>query len=812
MLGIRSSADTGFSGPKSLIPNPSANMFRTLDRYVIRETLGPFLLALAVLTFVLEIPPIIDQGERLIAKGASVLIVSKVLLTLVPQSLGITIPMSLLIGLLMALGRLSADREVVALQACGVSLARLLRPVGALALAGCAATTYDMIVAVPAANQAFRELTYQVVSSWTEGQIRPHVFYQDFPGIVMYVGDASPEGGWRDVFVAETSQPDSPKIYTASQGEIRVDNVKKTIQMVLAGGQSHVIGDREPDKYEATQFQRVVLTLDPSTIFPREGPLKGDREMTIAELRQRIAEMDRQREQARRMGASEAPFSTHNQIMAIHQKFSIPVACLVFAVIALSLGVTTRKDGKLASFVLAGAVVYLYYIVMYIGQSLAKGGQVPPVLAAWLANILLGLGGSALFLRRLGAAERPIRVTLPFRSRASMGAGNSTAAASTSTSGRTMAIVRVPHFSIPGPTILDWYLMRLCARTLLLAGGVFLGLFYIATFIDLSDKLFKGTATGGMILALLWYSTPQFLYYVIPLAVLIGTLVTVGTITKNSELIVMKACGISLYRLATPLLTLALLASGVLFVLEERVLAYSNRHADVINNVVRGRAPRSAGALNRRWLAGQTGSIYHYVYFDRGANQLHGLSVYDFDRSGRALVRIMFLSEAVYRGSAEGEGTEWEARRGWVREILPTPAFGKFEVRDVHLESPSYFGSEEPDAELMNYSELSEYVAALQAGGFNVVPYLVSLHRKVAFPFVTLVMTLIAIPFAVTTGKRGALYGIGAGIVLAIVYWTAISVFAAIGSAGLITPVLAAWAPNVLFGIAAIYLVLTVRT
>ena len=787
-------------------------MFQTLDRYLIRETLGPFLLWLAGLTFVLEIPPVIDQGEKLIAKGASFAIVSKVLLTLVPQSLGITIPMSLLIGLLMALGRLSADREVVALQACGVSLARLLRPVAMLALAACGATMYVMIVAVPAANQAFRELTYQVVSSWTESQVRPHVFFQDFPNIVIYVGDSSPEGGWRDVFVADTGQPDSPKIYTASRGEIRIENTKRTIQMVLVGGQSHLIGRQEPEKYEATQFERVVLTLDPSTIFPREGPLKGDREMTIAELRQRVAQLERDREEARRIGGSEAPFSTHNQIMAIHQKFSIPIACLVFALIALPLGVSTRKDGKLASFVLGGAVVYLYYIVMYIGQSLAKGGQVSPVLATWLANILLGMCGVAYFGRRLGAAERPIRVTLPFRSRRPPSEAVDVGATSTARSGRAMLVVRAPHFRIPGPTILDWYLIRLCTRTLLMSAGVLLGLFYIATFIDLSDKLFKGTATGAMILALLWYNTPQYLYYIIPIAVLIGTLVTIGTITKNSELVVMKACGISLYRVAMPLLTLALLASGSLFLLEERVLAYSNRRASVLDNVVRGRQPRSGTALNRRWLAGQNGSIYHYVYFDRAANQLNGLSVYDFDRRRQALARITFISQAAYRGSADDEGTEWEARRGWVREILPGPAFATFEVRSVQLESPAYFSSEEPDAELMSYSELRDYVAALKAGGFNVVPYVVSLQRKVAFPFVTLVMTLIAVPFAVTTGKRGALYGIGAGIGLAIVYWTTISVFAAICSAGLITPLLAAWAPNILFGIAAIYLVLTVGT
>ena len=119
---------------------------------------------------------------------------------------------------------------------------------------------------------------------------------------------------------------------------------------------------------------------------------------------------------------------------------------------------------------------------------------------------------------------------------------------------------------------------------------------------------------------------------------------------------------------------------------------------------------------------------------------------------------------------------------------------------------------QQPDADRMTYSQLKQYVEELQASGFNVVPYLVALQRKLAFPCVTLIMTLIAVPFAVTTGRRGALYGVGAGIVLAIVYWTAISLFAALGSGGLMPPTLAAWAPNLMFGAVAAYLLLTVRT
>ena len=130
----------------------------------------------------------------------------------------------------------------------------------------------------------------------------------------------------------------------------------------------------------------------------------------------------------------------------------------------------------------------------------------------------------------------------------------------------------------------------------------------------------------------------------------------------------------------------------------------------------------------------------------------------------------------------------------------------------MDLEPPEYFKTERPDAELMNFRELEAYIEDLRASGFDVVSLLVALHRKISFPFVTLILTLIAIPFAVTTGPRGALYGVGVGISLAFVYWVVMSAFGAIGSAGLLAPTMAAWAPNLLFGASATYLLLTVRT
>ena len=138
--------------------------------------------------------------------------------------------------------------------------------------------------------------------------------------------------------------------------------------------------------------------------------------------------------------------------------------------------------------------------------------------------------------------------------------------------------------------------------------------------------------------------------------------------------------------------------------------------------------------------------------------------------------------------------------------------FKSFENTTAPFEAADYFVTEAREPDLMNFPQLRAYITELRSSGYDVLEHEVGLHRKIAFPFVTLVMTLIAVPFAVTTGRRGAMYGIGVGIVLALVYWTMISVFAAFGQGGLIDPMLAAWAPNLVFGAAAVYLLLTVRT
>jgi len=177
------------------------------------------------------------------------------------------------------------------------------------------------------------------------------------------------------------------------------------------------------------------------------------------------------------------------------------------------------------------------------------------------------------------------------------------------------------------------------------------------------------------------------------------------------------------------------------------------------------------------------------------------------------LARRTFAEFATYVGGPSGDA--WKMERGWTRELTDegvTRTFAPFTDSRVAIEPIGYFATQQPDERFMSYSQLRDYTARLSTSGLDVSGQLVALERKLSFPFVTIVMTLLAVPFAVTTGRRGAMYGIGVGIVIAITYWVAISVFAALGTGGLVPPALAAWAPNLLFGAGAGYLLLTVRT
>src|SRR6266853_3432580 len=395
--------------------------------------------------------------------------------------------------------------------------------------------------------------------------------------------------------------------------------------------------------------------------------------------------------------------------MMIQDKYALPVACCVMALIALALGVSNRKDGYLASFAIGFIVVFVYYVLMYLSRAAANGGVLYPDIASWVSPATFAVVGVILLIWRARATDRPMLIAWSVR-RARLSEPSDDANDASSRSDGGGFLFKTSRFGIPGTKLLDIYTSQQYLRVFGLTVLAALGVFYISTFIDLADKLFRGSATTALLLQFFYYQTPQYVYYIIPIAGLVATLVTIGTMTKNSELIVMRACGVSLYRTALPLLLFAVIASAILFGMQELVLARANQEADRLNSIIRGFPAQTLSELNR-WMASEKGDIYHYDFFDQRADRFARFTLYHLDPQAWRLSAVTYAENVslAVRDSAKGvREPAWRARNGWVQTVTsrrtknvvkPAVTYEPFAERELALEPPGYFKTEPPDSQ-----------------------------------------------------------------------------------------------------------------
>jgi LPS export ABC transporter permease LptG len=375
-----------------------------------------------------------------------------------------------------------------------------------------------------------------------------------------------------------------------------------------------------------------------------------------------------------------------------------------------------------------------------------------------------------------------------------------------------VVVIRIPRlpFRLPLPRVLDLYVARKYLSVTALSFVALLGLYYIATIIDKSERLSKNDATFGMLVEYLFLSTPQFVAYVVPMAALVAALASVGALTRTGELVVMRACGISIYRAALPIVLLALVWSGGLFYLDDRVLAHANRKAEVLDDAIKGNEPHTVNVLaNANWMAGKDGRLYHYAYFDPRTQTLHDLSIFTVNP------RPYRLLEHTHSARVTFDGVSWKSDGGWIQRFPTAEKVTRdhFAKGTLELPAPEQFsGMHNDEAALMTLPELRRHVEEQTGSGLRAAASRVQMHSRIAFPLVTIVMTLIGVPFGVTMGRRGALHGIGVAMILGFGYLGVNSFFLAAGQADVLPAALAAWAANLLFLAVAGYATLTVKT
>jgi LPS export ABC transporter permease LptG len=308
---------------------------------------------------------------------------------------------------------------------------------------------------------------------------------------------------------------------------------------------------------------------------------------------------------------------------------------------------------------------------------------------------------------------------------------------------------------------------------------------------------------------------PLVVNNVTPLAALVAVMITFGLLQKTSQVVALTASGQSVYRLAAPAVVCAIMLSGLVFVNQDYILPFTNRRQNNLRHLIRsGQEPPQTFYSTRQWIFGHESRIYNYGYFDPKNNSFADLNVIDLDRNQFGITRRLSARRAEWDESSR----EWLLSDGWERrfDLERAVYYEPFkEKRFALVEAPDYFKKDWRGSSSMTLAELQRKISDLSRSGFDVIDLRIALQSKIAFPATCLVMVLVALPFAFSVGKRGALFGVTIGIAIGLLFWGALGLFELFEQMGryeMLPPVLAAWGPNLLFGSTGLYLFLTSRT
>ncbi len=766
---------------------------RILDRYIVREVFRHAFLGLVVFTFVFFVPQLVRLTALFVRHTGSGTQIADLFLCIFPGVFAFTTPMAILIGVLLGLGRMSADSEIIALSALGIGRRRILLPVGVLATTGAIVTLAMTLWLAPLALRTFRGLETELYASQLNFAVQPRVFDERFPHEVLYVNDISASGTqWRGVFLAESGGENGSRLTLAESAIVIAAPKQGKLELHLKGGTTHDFDRADPDHYSVTAFGQSDWPIEVTGMAPAQQTrqIKND-ERSVREL-----------------AADNGP-NWREARVELQRRFAFPAACFAFALIAVPIGAQPRRGGRAAGSLIAVLLIAGYYLVLIFGSGLAREGTLPPVVGLWMGNALLVGCGLALLPRMeqfhgeirwfqwMGRLRAWMRLRRLRRTRARAAAARaandvrpqSEAAAQTSGS---------------FPRLMDLYLLRRFFSYFLLLMAAFVFLFEAFTFFELLDDIARHRVPFLIVIDYFRNLTPYLLYQLAPLGAMVATLVTVGVMSKNNEIVACKASGISLYRLAGPLLLAGVVLASALILVDDTYLPYANQRQDALRNQIKGRPPQTY-KQPERWIFGDNAKIYNYDLFDPNQNLFGGLSVVEIDPATFQVRRRVFASRAQWSDTQN----LWVLESGWVRDFSDgvIKRYERFNVKDLPelTEPPAYFHREVRQAFQMNWSELRRYIDGLHRAGFDVSALTVQLHRKLAFPLIAPISMLLAFPFAFLVGTRGAIGGVAVGVAIAILYWLGAELLTAMGGVGQLPPLLAGWAPDIIFFFLGLY-------
>jgi len=778
---------------------------RILDRYICREVIADSWLGLAVFTFVFFVPQLVRLMSLVVQHAATAKETATLLLCSLPPVLIFTIPMSMLVGVLIGLGRLSADSEIVALNASGVSLRRLLLPVGGIALAATILTFVITLWLGPLSLRTLTSLEDRLRVSQASLAIQPRVFDERFPHIVLYVEDVAASGmRWRGVFLADSSSSTVSKLTVARNAIVVADPRTGKLSLHLDDVSTHEYSPQNPDHYDlsTSAVESMDLPFSQSDNAANGARSLNDRERTVRQL-------------LTVSGAGSRGARTEFQ-----QRIALPIACLIFALLGVPVGVRPRRGGRAAGFVITILLICGYYLFFVTGVHFAQNGVLSPVIGVWTANTVT-LAVALILLRRIEQIHPEAR-WLDHLRRSLLHQQKMPRAAAQTLPANSTAIARATVLIEPSrsrqsrtwafPLIFEQYILGAFFYWVVLMLASFMILFDAFTLFDLLGDIAKNHIPISVVLDYFAHLLPMMIYELLPLAALVATLITLGLLSKNNEITAFKASGISLFRLALPLILAGTLLSGGMFLLDDSLLPYANQRQDALHSRIKGRPAETYFQPTRQWIFGGHDKIYNYQLFDPYNNSFDGLNIFELNPSTFQVRRRIYANRAYW----EPNLNSWILEQGWVRDFVNSSvsSYTPFRVDSFAevSEQPSYFKREVFQYNQMNWWQLRNYIGSLQKAGFETSRLSVEWYKKIAFPLIATIIVFLAIPFSLLVGTRGAVGGIALAVGIGIAYWSIAALFEAFGAVGQLPPFLAAWAPDAIFAFAGLYFFLKMPT
>lgn len=789
---------------------------RILTRYILGEILSHTLIGCALFTFILFMPQLPHILEVVVRNSSTLTNMAEIFLFTLPNLFKVTIPMSVLVGVLLGLSRLAADSEIIAMRATGLGIGYFVRVSSIVAISGTLLGLANSLYLAPRANQAILEMEQSLETSQASYEIQPRVFYEDFKNYVLYVQDVRAGTGasnWRQVFMADVSDRSNPIITTAASATVVSDSAQELL-MRLRDGSRHETVAGQPQQYNISTFTTTDM---PLSLGQQSDVHLGRLDTVIYALPLNVL--------LERIRDPKAGTDVKRFLIELNTRFAVPAACMVLMLVGVPLGVASRRGGKSSGFVLTILLVFVYYFLSSTGIQLGRQNKLPPFVAVWSANLIFAAVGIFL-LWQMASGGRILHAISGLFQRLSKAAPHTVLPAKSNGAHLAGLLGRLQprspvaarsHSRLAFPRILDEYVIReFLGMFVLIKSGLVL-LLIVFTFFDLVGDILRNHIPLTTVGAYLVNLTPSLIYQIAPLAVLIAVLVTFGALNRNSEIVAMKATGISLYRLVIPIVSIASVLAVSLFLLDQYYLPQANRKQEALRATIKGRPPQTFLHPEQKWIfgqarAGEPARIFYYQFFDPDKNEFANLSVFEFNPATFQLSRRIYAERAAWDGGAGA----WRFLNGWERDIQGANVtdyrdFQTTTLPEIH-EAPDYFTKEDLEAQEMNFGQLHRYIRDLSQSGFDTMRLRVALWQKLAYPLVAVVMVVLAIPFALSMGRRGSITGIAVAIAVALAYIILDRLFGALGNVNYLPSALAAWSSDILFGLVGGYLLLRTPT